>query len=617
MWWLNFGAVVLFAALLAIFIVSADGLAVGADTPAEPFYGDVGADNVHYEAVQSLAYDGLFSGTDTACREGVLSITPPEFCSDQPLKRWQMAVWIVRLVDGADPVPTAEGSRFVDVDEKHSWQPHVDRLSELGITGGCGKAPLRFCPDENVSREQMATFLLRTFDELPEADTAGFEDVATANVHADAINRLYAAKITGGCSVEPLLYCPQGEVKKDQGASFLYRAITWQKQAEEETITVADPADLPQNISMRSVIYGRAYAESNILIEWEKPDNADENWSYILQWRLENEDSYKSEQVILAENDPQDLDQSSDKFSIDLPDWNTYAFQIVTVDGSGKKRAVQEVISPYSGAAFARRLKSEFVDVYEDNDYKENYPWIKHTWDYMEKTHRSTGNFFRIMPKDIRIYASAIVWRSHEYLDNGLRHRWQATSLNVLHDYITNPKKSVGATLFSHELAHVYTLTNDLLEDPVPIAIAHLHIQNFININGKDKQKNGDKCKNSSSEMLAEVFQDLAGSNGGYNYWIRGCIGYGYGSPPEETLQVVREAVFEGKIPQWFYDTFQQSDGSLDLDAVWELVRSMRQYDRQTVIYQLKDAFGGYCNTETVYYSTSGNPWRDGGCTTP
>ena len=62
--------------------------------------------------------------------------------------------------------------------------------------------------------------------EPPEAvRRAGFEDVDPAGVHASSIDALFAAGVTVGCSREPLRFCPAEAVTRAQMATFLARAL--------------------------------------------------------------------------------------------------------------------------------------------------------------------------------------------------------------------------------------------------------------------------------------------------------------------------------------------------------------------------------------------------------
>ena len=133
-----------------------------------------------------------------------------------------MAVWMVRVLDGADPAGSGV-SRFVDVDPTMWWAPFVERLAELGVTDGCATGPLRFCPDEAVSRGQMATFLVRAFG-LEGGESAGFSDTA-GSTHAGSIDALAAAGVTAGCGSGPLRFCPGDSVTRGQMATFVARAV--------------------------------------------------------------------------------------------------------------------------------------------------------------------------------------------------------------------------------------------------------------------------------------------------------------------------------------------------------------------------------------------------------
>ena len=169
--------------------------------------------SVHEPDLEALAGLGVLAGME--CGEGLI-------CPGEPLKRWEMAVWLIRVLDNADPNPI-ETSHFADVDAGLWWAPFVDRLFELGVTSGCRTEPARFCPDRNVDRAQMATFLKNAFA-LDPAPPAGFTDVDAGATHSAAIDALAGAGVTAGCRLEPLRYCPDRAVTRAQMATFLARA---------------------------------------------------------------------------------------------------------------------------------------------------------------------------------------------------------------------------------------------------------------------------------------------------------------------------------------------------------------------------------------------------------
>ena len=112
--------------------------------------GDV-TGGVHQPAIDALAARGVFEGT--LCGDGL-------FCPTEAIERSVMAVWLIRAL-GDDELPAAGTTRFSDIDADGFSARYVERLAELEITLGCKTDPLRFCPDQSVTRGQMASFLVR------------------------------------------------------------------------------------------------------------------------------------------------------------------------------------------------------------------------------------------------------------------------------------------------------------------------------------------------------------------------------------------------------------------------------------------------------------------------
>ncbi|MGI8658891.1 MAG: S8 family serine peptidase [Candidatus Limnocylindria bacterium] len=115
-------------------------------------------------------------------------------------------------------LPTTTADLFTD-DETSAHEADINRLAAAKITGGCG--PGRFCPSGTVTREQMASFLSRALD-LPPTTVDFFSDDNGSNHEAD-INRLAAAGITGGCGGTS--FCPRSAINREQMAAFLHRAL--------------------------------------------------------------------------------------------------------------------------------------------------------------------------------------------------------------------------------------------------------------------------------------------------------------------------------------------------------------------------------------------------------
>ncbi len=118
-------------------------------------------------------------------------------------------------------------SLFLDVHSCHWALQYMDRLYEAGITSGCGSNPLLYCPDERVTRDQMAVFLLKSkygsSYTAPLIDgSTGFTDVPTSYWAAAWIKQLAAESVTSGCSGGK--YCPGAPVSRAQMAVFLLKS---------------------------------------------------------------------------------------------------------------------------------------------------------------------------------------------------------------------------------------------------------------------------------------------------------------------------------------------------------------------------------------------------------
>jgi hypothetical protein len=150
------------------------------------------------------------------------------YCPNDPVTRAQMAVFLVRGIHGAGFSPPDATGSFADVPPGHPFLPWIEQLLVEAITGGCGTNPLRFCPDQSVTRGQMAVFLLRATHGSgyqPPPASGIFADVPVDDPFAPWIERLFAEGITSGCGTSPLRYCPDQPVTRAQMAVFLVRAF--------------------------------------------------------------------------------------------------------------------------------------------------------------------------------------------------------------------------------------------------------------------------------------------------------------------------------------------------------------------------------------------------------
>ena len=117
-------------------------------------------------------------------------------------------------------LPPGSDAAFQDVQPGSTHARAIGSLAAAGITEGC--APGRFCPRDPVSREQMASFLSRALGLTP-TQGSRFRDISTGSTHGGAVAALAEADITAGCATD--LYCPRDVVTRGQMATFLHRAV--------------------------------------------------------------------------------------------------------------------------------------------------------------------------------------------------------------------------------------------------------------------------------------------------------------------------------------------------------------------------------------------------------
>ena len=180
----------------------------------------------HEGSYGDVASGGVFAaGIEALALAGILDGT--ECAEDEfcPDDLLTRDVIAVWLVRALDGGEPAEepSERFADVRADWPWAAHIERLAELGVAEQCGGDPSVFCPDAEVTRAEAATLLVNAFD-LPAAADAGFGDLGGVENSGD-IDALAASGITAGCSTDPFLYCPSQHITRGQMAALLARAL--------------------------------------------------------------------------------------------------------------------------------------------------------------------------------------------------------------------------------------------------------------------------------------------------------------------------------------------------------------------------------------------------------
>jgi len=193
-----------------------DGKAVAQATATLPgggrFFDDDGS--VHEPSIEAIAAIAVTLGCNPPYRTA--------YCPHDPVTREQMAAFLSRALGLTD---TGGGNHFTD-DDASIFENDIARLAAAGVTKGCNP-PIndRFCPRDYVTRGQMAAFLVRAMGYTDDGAGNVFDDVAGSVFEAD-IARLAVAGVTKGCNPpDNTNFCPNDLVTRDQMATFIARAL--------------------------------------------------------------------------------------------------------------------------------------------------------------------------------------------------------------------------------------------------------------------------------------------------------------------------------------------------------------------------------------------------------
>ncbi|MBK9206872.1 MAG: S-layer homology domain-containing protein [Anaerolineales bacterium] len=152
--------------------------------------------------------------------------TPLSYCPEDSVTRAQMAVFLLKGIHGSTYIPPVVGSDtgFADVAADHWAAAWIKQLAAEGITSGCGAG--NYCPENSVTRAQMAIFLLNAkygSAYEPPAPTGVFTDVPIGYWADQWIEQLAFEGITSGCGSG--IYCPEADVTRAQMAVFLVKTF--------------------------------------------------------------------------------------------------------------------------------------------------------------------------------------------------------------------------------------------------------------------------------------------------------------------------------------------------------------------------------------------------------
>jgi len=181
----------------------------------DPVFGDVPIGHIFQNFILAIYNAGVTAG----CGGG-------NYCLDAPNTRSQMAVFLLKAKYGGDHIPPTCTGVFNDVSCPGAFAVDwIEELAAEGITAGCGGG--NYCPDATTTRSQMAVFLLKASQGsgyTPPSCVGTFDDVPCPGGFAvDWIEDLFNRGVTAGCGGSN--YCPDDQVTRGEMAVFLSKTF--------------------------------------------------------------------------------------------------------------------------------------------------------------------------------------------------------------------------------------------------------------------------------------------------------------------------------------------------------------------------------------------------------
>ncbi len=196
----------------------------GGAFPATPSFADVPVTHPFWEDIEILYANGLTGGCSTS---------PLKFCPDQIMNRGQAAVFILRANFGSK-LCTARcrrtSSRMTGA-RAPGRKAGRRECAMKGLSAGCLTNPLKYCPWDQIPREQAVIFALRmkygTLYTPPAATGTVFADMTNPSYYATSwAEQAYKEGIIPYCGMsagKPKI-CPKDLVSRGLGAYMIVRA---------------------------------------------------------------------------------------------------------------------------------------------------------------------------------------------------------------------------------------------------------------------------------------------------------------------------------------------------------------------------------------------------------
>ncbi len=135
---------------MAVFILKGKHGLCFTPPPCSGVFADVPCPSAFADWIEEMAAEGITGG----CGGG-------DFCPQAPVRRDQMAVFLLKGEHGSSYVPPTCAGIFADVPCPSTFANWIEQLAAEGVTGGCGGGD--YCPGNPNTRGQMAVFMTKTF----------------------------------------------------------------------------------------------------------------------------------------------------------------------------------------------------------------------------------------------------------------------------------------------------------------------------------------------------------------------------------------------------------------------------------------------------------------------
>jgi hypothetical protein len=135
---------------MAVFLLKAKHGVCYVPPPCSGAFADVTCPSQFADWIEALAAEGITGG----CGGG-------NYCPQNPVRRDQMAVFLLKAEHGSSYTPPACTGVFPDVPCSSTFAPWIEQLAAENITGGCGGG--NYCPANPNTRGQMAVLVVKTF----------------------------------------------------------------------------------------------------------------------------------------------------------------------------------------------------------------------------------------------------------------------------------------------------------------------------------------------------------------------------------------------------------------------------------------------------------------------